>query len=491
MASRFSKIHTADEIYEDLSGGQILVFALESVKALGWEISRMNANGLIAYPQDSAFSTQHEVRVEITGQTLHFRSRNIGIELVDLRQKNRRNANLFFDKLAYLRKSTNPEALEELVSNLPAPLPGEEVRFPEAEKSAGGFSSIFIPSSNFLVTPILIDLNVIIFILTVIGGAGFLKPDGQVLLKWGANFRPVTLDGGQWWRLFTSTFIHAGFIHLLMNMYALLYIGSLLEPRLGSLRYAAFYIMTGLLASLTSLCLHDVTICIGASGAIFGLYGVFLALLTTNLVEKKARNALLSSIGLFVVYNLMAGMHGNIDNAAHIGGLVAGILFGYGAWFSLREEDEMEQGMKLLRNLALSAGITFLAIVIVFKTADKKYLLFDQRMSRFARYELKAINSGNYNFSPIVSGNNDFQDSMINISMANWNSCEQILDSISHMDLPQPVKFRNNKVIRYVTLRKEYLELTRDGLHKGFMETGRLNEKNAMIEAQIDQIRQN
>jgi rhomboid protease GluP len=99
----------------------------------------------------------------------------------------------------------------------------------------------------------------------LIGGAGFLVPDSQVLLKWGANFRPLTLDGGQWWRLFTSTFIHAGFLHPLMNMYALLYIGSLLEPRLGSIWYAAFYILAGLLASLTSLCVHYVTVSIGAS----------------------------------------------------------------------------------------------------------------------------------------------------------------------------------------------------------------------------------
>ena len=236
------------------------------------------------------------------------------------------------------------------------------------EKTRDGFFSIFIPSENFLITPILIDLNILVFILMVIGGAGFMVSDSQVLLNWGANFRPLTLDGGQWWRLFTSTFIHAGFLHLLMNMYALLYIGSLLEPRLGSIRYASFYILAGLLASLTSLCVHDVTVSIGASGAIFGLYGVFLALLTTNLIEKKARSALLSSIGLFVAYNLLGGMKSGIDNAAHIGGLVSGAFFGYGAWFSLREDDELEHDMKLLRNLVFSAGVTILAIVIVFHT---------------------------------------------------------------------------------------------------------------------------
>jgi rhomboid protease GluP len=491
MASRFSKNYARDEIMEDLTREQLLALAVESVKALGWNVSSLSATGVIAYASDSAFSNQHEVRVEITGHAVHFRSMNMGIEMFDLGQKNWKNANRFFAKLKYLKEKTSLEALDELARGLPAPPEEGEDQFIVPEKTAGGFLSFFIPSENFMITPILIDLNILVFILMVINGAGFLESDGQVLIKWGANFRPMTLDGGQWWRLFTSTFIHAGFIHLLMNMYALVYIGSLLEPRLGSLRYAVFYFLAGLLASLTSLCLHDVTICIGASGAIFGLYGVFLALLTTNLIEKRARNALLSSIGLFVVYNLMAGMHGNIDNAAHIGGLVAGILFGYGAWFSLREEDEMEEGIKLLRNLALSAGITFLAIFIVYKTADKKYLLFDQRMNRFARYEATAINYGNYNFTPILSGSNNFQDSMINMSIANWNSCDLILDSINQMDLPPAIKSRNNLIMKYVSLRKEVMAITKEGLHNGSVAYGKINEKNRLLEAQIKEIQNN
>jgi rhomboid protease GluP len=493
MSSRFSKNYARDEIFDDLTPEQLLALAVESVKALDWQISSLGATGIIAYGSDSAFSfsDQHEIRVEITGHNVHFNSMNIGMELFDIRQKNKKNADRFFSKLKYLEENTGIESLDELVKGLPAP-PAEGEDQPVArEKTRGGFLSVFIPSENFLITPILIDLNILVFILMVIGGAGFMVCDSQVLLKWGANFRPLTLDGGQWWRLFTSTFIHAGFLHLLMNMYALLYIGSLLEPRLGSIRYTAFYIMSGLLASLTSLAVHDVTISIGASGAIFGLYGVFLALLTTSLIEKKARSALLSSIGLFVAYNLLAGMKGGIDNAAHIGGLVAGAFFGYGALFSLREEEELDRDLKLLRNLVFSVCITILAIVIVFHTVDKKYLLFNERMNRFARYESVALGYSNFNFTPILSGTNDFQDSMINMSMANWKSCERILDSINHMDLQPEVKSRNNLIMKYVSLRKEALEITREGLHNGIVARDKLEEKNRLIEAQIEQIKGN
>jgi len=103
-----------------------------------------------------------------------------------------------------------------------------------------------------------------------------------------------------------------------MNMYALLYISLLLEPHLGRTRFLTVYLLTGLTASLASLWWHNLTISAGASGAIFGMYGVFLSMHTTNLIEKSARKALLTSIAVFVGYNILNGLKPNsgIDNAA-------------------------------------------------------------------------------------------------------------------------------------------------------------------------------
>ncbi len=99
MASRFSKKYARDEIMDDLSTEQLLALSVESVKALGWKISSQGANGLIAYDSGSAFSfsNQHEIRVEITDHTLHFESRNIGMEVIDLGKKNWKNSNRFFE----------------------------------------------------------------------------------------------------------------------------------------------------------------------------------------------------------------------------------------------------------------------------------------------------------------------------------------------------------------------------------------------------------
>ena len=191
-----------------------------------------------------------------------------------------------------------------------------------------GILSIFIPVRGYFITPLIIDMNILVFLMMAVTGVSIFMPDNHSLLSWGANFRPYTMEG-QSWRLLTNCFLHIGIIHLLFNMYALLYVAILLEPRLGSWRFGIAYLVTGLLASVSSLYWHPMTISAGASGAIFGMYGVFLAMLTTNLIEKSQRNALLSSITVFVIFNLVNGMKGGIDNAAHIGGLVSGVIIGY------------------------------------------------------------------------------------------------------------------------------------------------------------------
>ncbi len=106
----------------------------------------------------------------------------------------------------------------------------------------------------------------------ILTGVDIMVPDTESLIAWGANFRPITL-AGEWWRLLTSCFLHIGIIHLLMNLYALMYIGIQLEPHLGKTRFLAAYLLTGIAGSANSLYWHEFTVSAGASGAIFGMYG--------------------------------------------------------------------------------------------------------------------------------------------------------------------------------------------------------------------------
>ena len=211
-----------------------------------------------------------------------------------------------------------------------------------AEPGKGFFLSFFVPRRGFWVTPLLLDLNFLVFLAMCLSGVGIFFPDNVDLLHWGADFAPLTLTG-DYWRVLTCNYVHVGLIHLAMNMYALLFIGLFLEPLAGSRRMAMAYVLSGLYASLASLSVNAEWIAAGASGAIFGLYGLFFAYLLLRRGGEERRKTLLVSIAVFILYNLLFGMRDDsVDNAAHVGGLGCGFLLGlaYGMSDKVREKSK-------------------------------------------------------------------------------------------------------------------------------------------------------
>jgi rhomboid protease GluP len=208
-----------------------------------------------------------------------------------------------------------------------------------AQEELKDFIEFFKPKEGYFITPILIYANLAVYLAMFFSGLGFISFKGQDLLNWGANFRPLTTNE-EWWRLFTSTFLHAGLMHLLANMYGLLFVGIFLEPLLGRTKYLFAYLLTGILASCASLWWYDATVSVGASGAIFGLYGIFIALLLTKVFIPEFAKSFLISTLIFVGFNLVMGLTGGIDNAAHIGGLLSGFIVGLIFRMTLKPTDE-------------------------------------------------------------------------------------------------------------------------------------------------------
>jgi len=188
--------------------------------------------------------------------------------------------------------------------------------------------NLFTMRRAYWLTPAIIYINAAIFLLTVAYTQSLMWFPARALVELGANFGPLTLDG-QWWRLLTSVFLHGGLLHLVFNAIVLANIGIFLEPLLGRVSFIIVYLLTGLLASTASLVFNDNVVSVGASGAIFGMYGFFLALLTTNLFKPDFRSMFLKNTLGFVGLNIAIGFFGPIDNAAHIGGLVSGFVLGY------------------------------------------------------------------------------------------------------------------------------------------------------------------
>ncbi len=185
--------------------------------------------------------------------------------------------------------------------------------------------------SLITITNALIAINVVVFAAMCATGVSFLEPTARQVIPWGADFGPLTVSAGQWWRLLACCFVHFGVIHIAFNMYVLYQIGPFIETVFGRARYLIIYFFAGLMASVASLLVHPLTTSAGASGAIFGLYGAVFGFL---LVERRslapgAVQSIGKSAGIFLLYNFIyGGMNGRTDMSAHIGGLVAGFVAG-------------------------------------------------------------------------------------------------------------------------------------------------------------------
>ena len=179
---------------------------------------------------------------------------------------------------------------------------------------------------------ILVAINVAVFLAMMAEGT----PEtpmarSEQLVRWGSNAGRLTL-AGEWWRLGSSMFLHGSWLHILLNMFVLLQVGSLVERMFGSLRFAFLYLVAGLAGSLASVMWNPWVNSVGASGAIFGTIGALLAFIRKpdSGVPGTIVTELRGSISTFLLFNIVAGLvYPHTDNAAHLGGLAGGYLMGW------------------------------------------------------------------------------------------------------------------------------------------------------------------
>lgn len=345
-------------LYKDTNTS--LLVAYQAFTNLGWTIEFAGDSYVCATPPAIFKSKDFMVTCRAENDELVAESEMVNNQTFDLLKKNKKNTGKFIDAFTQAQ-ATPTETLQKHQEAL-AQLRLYTQQVAEKQiKEYEEVNEVFnLGASNLYSTYAIIGINILVFLLMVFNGAGWFEPEGWVHIRWGSNYTPLTLSG-DWWRLVTSTFIHFGVIHVLMNMYCLYTIGVYLEPLLGKLRFITAYLCTGILAGIVSLWWHKEDVnSAGASGAVFGMYGVFLALLTTKLIPDSVRKSLLQSIGLFIVYNLVYGMKSGVDNAAHAGGLVSGFLIGYAFVPMLKKEKDSQQ-LKWI-----PAAITILTVGISF-----------------------------------------------------------------------------------------------------------------------------
>ncbi|MFC0774230.1 rhomboid family intramembrane serine protease [Terrimonas alba] len=319
--------------------------AYGALEQLNWTIKYAGENILLAYTPGKWDKKGLEINIAARDNELTVSSKMVNNELFDIFGKNKKALEDFAQTFKNVQSSVGGAQINDWTDRISQLKKETKVVMEEENRLTEEIDSVMnLSKSNLYVTYGIIAINVLVFIAMVVSGVSLIDPTGEDIVKWGGNFSPYTY-AGDWWRLISCVFVHIGIIHLLFNMYALYSISIYLEPMLGKTKFIVAYLCTGLYASLASLWWHETPVAsAGASGAIFGLYGVFLALLSTNLIPKQIRTKLLQSIAVFVVYNLVYGIKSGVDNAAHIGGLIGGLVIGYIYYSQLRNKEQPVSG---------------------------------------------------------------------------------------------------------------------------------------------------
>ncbi len=218
-------------------------------------------------------------------------------------------------------------------------------------------------------------INVAVFLIMVLKNpSAFMQPTNQELLKWGADFGPLTLDN-QPWRVITSGFLHIGIIHIAVNMWSLWILGKIAERFVGPTSLVAIYLLTGVGASLASLAWDPVRVSAGASGPIFGFIGAMIGILymAKDRLDPVARKRMLNWVVRIAVINLFIGLTAGIDNMAHAGGLVTGIVIGALLVITLRNRTQDRGAVR--RNIFIGAAVVLVLLFYAVRVAKYNVVL--------------------------------------------------------------------------------------------------------------------
>ncbi|MBA2746198.1 MAG: rhomboid family intramembrane serine protease [Flavisolibacter sp.] len=433
---------------EGLSQDEMILMSYVSFKNLGWDPRFAGTDRIIGYTKEK--TKGDEVEVAVDGATLSVNSKKQSKNFWNNKRSQKKNVSDFLSAFEQVRsvganhlRSWEHEFAQVQQNTMIA---AEEERAHSEELEA----VMNISQGSRMITYVIIGVNVLVFLLMVLNGVSFLQPTVNDLQQWGGNYKPLT-TGGEWWRLITSVFVHVGVIHLLFNMYALFMIGNYLEPMLGRLRFLAAYIAAGILASVVSIWWNENNIIsAGASGAVFGMYGLFLALLATALIPKKARMPLLQSIGVFIFYNLIygAGAKG-IDNAAHLGGLASGFLIGLAYYPALKNRE------------AKSHVITALAVLVVSIAAAGFYvggakndtLAYDRKIDAILVHQDSAL-------APLkITDGTELLKQVSTISQPHWQEAKKLIEATGAYVLPKILEEHRALMMEYIDLRLEHTNL--------------------------------
>jgi rhomboid protease GluP len=236
-----------------------------------------------------------------------------------------------------------------------------------------------------IVTPAFLALNIGIFIAMHLGPAAIADP--ATLVAWGGNVGPRTTNG-EWWRLVTAIFVHAGFWHLVANMAGLVQLGLMLERLVGHVAFAVVFVVAGVFGGLVSVFASPLVVSVGASGAVFGLYGLLIASMVWGRIRRSIITIPLSALkpmapaaAAFVLYRVVASPRDGAELAGLLAGLACGIVLAKGV--SERKPGGLRIAATVAATLALAvASAAPLRAMTDARPEIARVLAFEDRTAR-------------------------------------------------------------------------------------------------------------
>lgn len=247
-----------------------------------------------------------------------------------------------------------------------------EIKDSEADAKPGisGYFKFFIPDRKALfASPIILDINIIVFLMMIFSGVNIMDPSINDLIFWGGNFREAVFQG-ELWRLITCLFVHAGVKHLIVNMVSLIYLSILMETLLGVKRYVMVYFISGIFSSISSLYFNANTVSVGASGAIFGLLGAVVSLFFTKLINKEEKKLYFIEFSVLIIVNIIASFSSGIDTAGHFGGLVSGMIVSFAFYMGMQYKSHEKTSLYLTPIISLVVGVFLLIVMPAIKPME-------------------------------------------------------------------------------------------------------------------------
>lgn len=437
-----------------------MVLATEACKRLGWQYVVISETQVIASTGFSFKSFGEKISLLVEDGRMVCRSECANGEWINSGRNKKNIEHKFFPEFTWLKSEFEPGQLDEAAGNLQRETLIEQEEFTDRVERGNltAIEKISIGTGGHYATYSIIAINLLVFILMAIFGVHIFDPTGEDVITWGGNIEAYTA-GGQPWRLMTCVFIHVGVLHLLFNMYGLYVIGRYLEPLLGKWKFTIAYLCTGVFASIFSIMLNDTRVSAGASGAIFGMFGFFLALLTTNYIQKQARTAMLQGISIFIGYSLLSGMRDGVDNAAHVGGLISGLIIGYAYYFFHLKVGIA--GKASFVSAAVATCTVAVAFIYVLAVKDDN-LKFQQTVFALGEMEQRAV--GQINRLQYYGDDNKAACVLQDSTLPTWNRFKLMIDETNGYKLNPAMQKKRQLLKQYAELRLYQTELVYNAL---------------------------